>query len=286
MSMNLGAMGFSPYGFGGYNDIFGLNTMGGFGGGLGGFGGGLGLGGGIFADPMLSMMPGMYGMQDPKKMGEWYNGLSEMNKQRLSLTEDINKQQLLSSDSMRRTNNDITLRRESEMYAIQDAANSLGVTIADNKANQVMPQFDRFVELLGQLPEYRNLSSQNPLQLRALAKQIFKQQYGVTVEDAVKQNCTSSFGTGVKAGMSLGSYAKPSKDDIIASLTNTKVDLLDRAQEVVGSAGGGAITGGTIGGVVGAVALGMKGGMKFGLWGALGGALVGLGTAVNKFANS
>lgn len=143
----------------------------------------------------------------------------------------------------------VNVQANGQNLAIQDQATTIASMITQGKNDQVIPQFNELVEMLRTKPEYLQLDDR---ELRATAKDYFKQVAGRPIEDMVNEHCAGGFGNAFVNTLSFGLLgSQSSKEDILANLTGTNKTNDDSVAKVAGSTLGGATTGAAIGGVIG-----------------------------------
>ncbi len=152
----------------------------------------------------------------------------------------------------------------SQQLTIQDQCTSIATVLSNGQEDEVLSEFNELVSTLRSQEQYAQCSDQ---ELRAMAKNIFQNMTGISLTDAINQNCSSSFTTGLKNVLNPFGDDSVSKEDLLAEINGTKKKKGADASKVVGEvagiagcAAGGAGVGFLVAGPVGAAVGGVIGG--------------------------
>ncbi len=130
--------------------------------------------------------------------------------------------------------------------------------ISEGQEDEVLTEFNELVSTLKSQPQYAQCNDQ---ELKAIAQDVFANMTGMSLTDAIKTNCESSFKTGLNL---LNPFDRDSvsKEDLLAEVNGTKKKAGSGISKALGGAasvgtvaagaGIGFAVGGPIGAVVGA----------------------------------
>ncbi len=103
--------------------------------------------------------------------------------------------------------------------AVTDQCKVIAELISEGKENEIMENFVELQETLKSMPQYAQLSDK---EIKSYAQNIFAQTTGVSLTEAIKQNCKSNFSTGFTSGFHLGNADNISKEELLAEINGTK----------------------------------------------------------------
>ncbi|MDD3237581.1 MAG: hypothetical protein PHV37_05730 [Candidatus Gastranaerophilales bacterium] len=149
--------------------------------------------------------------------------------------------------------------------AIQDQCAAIATVVGGGQEDEILEEFNELVTTLKSQDQYSQCSDQ---ELKAVARNIFQNTTGVSLNEAINKNCSGSFMTGLKNAINPFGDDKTSKDDLISEINGTKKKKGANEAKVVGSAIGiagaaaaGAGIGFAVGGPIGAAIGGAIGGV-------------------------
>ena len=131
------------------------------------------------------------------------------------------------------------IRANAQQLTITDQCRVLAELISEGKEDEIMENFKELEATLKSQPQFAQCTDK---EIKAYAQNMFAQSTGMSLTEAIKQNCKSNFSTGLSAGFFFGNGDTTSKEDLLAEINGTK-------KPTGASKGFGAVLG-AIGGIV------------------------------------
>lgn len=121
-------------------------------------------------------------------------------------------------------------KNSAQQLTLKDQCTSLAQVISEGQEDAILTEYNELVSTLASQPQYQNCNEQ---ELKAVAKQIFQNTTGISLNDAINQNCSGNFATGLKQGFFLGNADSISKEQLISEINGTP--MKGGASKVIGN---------------------------------------------------